>query len=100
MSFWRDDIIEINGYDETFTQYGYEDEDVQERLKRLGRTKKFIKFMCIQYHIWHPEHPSKNTLAETRKLIDRNNELDIIRSPHGIDLHMNENNILDDNINN
>lgn len=100
MSFWRDDIIEINGYDETFTQYGYEDEDVQERLKRLGRTKKFIKFMCIQYHIWHPEHPSKNNLAETRKLIDRNNELDIIRSPHGIDLHMNENNILDDNINN
>ena len=56
--------------------------------------------MCIQYHIWHPEHPSKNNLAETRKLIDRNNELDIIRSPHGIDLHMNENNILDDNINN
>ena len=38
------------------------------------------------------------SVAELR--IDRNNELDIIRSPHGIDLHMNENNILDDNINN
>lgn len=92
MSFWRDDILAINGYDETITAYGYEDEDVQERLKRIGKKKIFIKFMCIEYHVWHPEHPTKKDLAQTRKLIDKNNEQNLIRSEKGIAQHFGENN--------
>lgn len=95
MSFWREDILAINGYDETITAYGYEDEDVQERLKRIGKKKLFVKFMCIEYHVWHPEHPTKKNLAETRKLIDHNNEINLIRSPRGIDSHLDENNLVD-----
>lgn len=94
MSFWRDDIIAINGYDETIVAYGYEDEDVQERLKRMGKQKLFIKFMCIEYHVWHHEHPTKKNLAETRKLIDRNNDAGLIRSPHGISEHLSEDNLV------
>ena len=95
MSFWRDDIMAINGYDETIVAYGYEDEDVQERLKRIGKKKLFIKFMCIEYHVWHPEHPTKKNLAETRKLIDRNNEQNLVRSERGIEQHLNENNLVE-----
>ena len=88
MAYWKDDIYEINGYDEVIASYGYEDEDVQERLKRIGRKKVFVKFMCIEYHVWHPEHPTKHDLAETRKLIDRNNELNVVRVEHGLDKHV------------
>ena len=84
----EDDIYEINGYDEVIASYGYEDEDVQERLKRIGRKKVFVKFMCIEYHVWHPEHPTKHDLAQTRKLIDRNNELNVVRVEHGLDKHV------------
>jgi len=93
MAYWRKDVLEINGFDETIASYGYEDEDVQERLKRIGKKKLFVKFMCIEYHVWHPEHPTKKNLAETRKLIDHNNKLNLIRSPKGIDSHLNENNL-------
>ena len=93
MAYWREDIYAINGFDETIASYGYEDEDVQERLKRTGKKKLFVKFMCIEYHIWHPEHPTKKNLAETRKLIDKNNEMNLVRSPKGIDSHLNENNL-------
>ena len=88
MAYWKDDIYEINGYDEVIASYGYEDEDVQERLKRIGRKKVFVKFMCIEYHVWHPEHPTKHDLAQTRKLIDRNNELNVVRVEHGLDKHV------------
>ena len=93
MAYWRKDVQEINGFDETIASYGYEDEDVQERLKRIGKKKLFVKFMCIEYHVWHPEHSTKKNLAETRKLIDHNNELNLIRSPRGIDSHLNEDNL-------
>jgi len=95
MAFWREDILAINGYDENIKSYGYEDEDVQERLMRIGKKKKFIKFMCIEYHVWHPEHPTKKNLAETRKLIDHNNEIRLIRSEKGIEQHKDENNIIE-----
>ena len=63
MAYWLADIKAINGYDEQIKSYGYEDEDVQERLKRIGKRKKFIKFMCIEYHLYHSEHPTKKNLA-------------------------------------
>ena len=88
MAYWRDDVLAINGYDEKIASYGYEDEDVQERLKRTGKVKLFVKFMCIEYHVWHPEHPTRKNLAETRKLIDRNNAEELIRVEHGIDRHL------------
>jgi glycosyltransferase involved in cell wall biosynthesis len=95
MAFWREDILAINGYDENIKSYGYEDEDVQERLMRIGKKKKFVKFMCIEYHVWHPEHPTRKNLAETRKLIDHNNEIYLIRSEKGIEQHKDENNIIE-----
>ncbi len=91
MAFWREDIEAINGYDETIQAYGYEDEDVQERLIRLGRKKRFVKFMCIEYHVFHEEHPTKKDLKETRKLIDKNNDSGLIRVSPGISEHRSEN---------
>ena len=90
MSFWRDDVYQINGYDETIQSYGYEDEDLQNRLIRIGKKKRFIKFMCIEYHLYHDEDPTKKDLKETRKLIDKNNEMGLVRSPIGIAEKMNK----------
>lgn len=94
MSFWHDDIVAINGYDEVFNVYGYEDEDLQNRLLRIGVKKVFIKFMCIEYHVFHPEHPTKRQLQETRKILDRNNEKSLVKSPQGIAEHLQENNLV------
>ena len=84
MSYWRADVLATNGYDETIQSYGYEDEDLQNRLIRTGKKKRFIKFMCIEFHLYHEEHPTKKNLKETRKLIDKNNDEGLIWSPVGI----------------
>lgn len=61
MSFWREDLISINGYDNTLQGWGHEDEELSWRLINLGKQKKIIKFSAIAYHIYH-------------KYLSRNNE--------------------------
>ncbi len=55
MSFWRNDIIAINGYDENFIGWGREDSDIAIRLMNNGGKKRFLKQRAIMYHIWHKE---------------------------------------------
>lgn len=54
MAFWRADLLAINGYDESFTGWGWEDTDLAIRLINLGRRLRFIRFGAIQYHLYHP----------------------------------------------
>jgi glycosyltransferase involved in cell wall biosynthesis len=71
MSFWRQDLISINGYNEDMVGWGREDSELSARLVNLGLTKINLKFNAIQYHIYHPESSKSNLssndaiLAET-----------------------------------
>lgn len=67
MSFWREDLIAINGYDEDFIGWGREDSDIVIRLIKKGCYRKKIKLAAIQYHIYHKEFPKDN--------LERNHEL-------------------------
>lgn len=64
MAFWRDDLIRVNGYDENFTGWGGEDDDIAARLTNGGITKHALKLAGIQYHLYHAsvsrEHETKN----------------------------------------
>ncbi|MCM1429791.1 MAG: glycosyltransferase family 2 protein [Clostridium sp.] len=53
MSFFRDDIIAVNGYDEYYEGWGGEDGDLGRRLKAYGLKKRHLKFAGIVYHLWH-----------------------------------------------
>ena len=55
MSFFRDDIIAINGYDEFFEGWGGEDGDLGRRLKAHGLKKRHLKFAGIVFHLWHED---------------------------------------------
>lgn len=70
MSFWRKDLLEINGYDEDFVGWGREDSDIVIRLIKKGCFRKKIKLVAIQYHIYHKEN-SKNNLEANHKLMER-----------------------------
>lgn len=58
MSFWRKDLLEINGYDENFEGWGHEDSDLTLRLLNKGKKKMILKFSAIAYHLYHPEKKS------------------------------------------
>jgi glycosyltransferase involved in cell wall biosynthesis len=55
MAFWKADIIKVNGYNETYTGWGKEDNDIALRLYLSGVAPKSLKFAAVAFHIYHAE---------------------------------------------
>ena len=53
LSYWKKDIIAINGYNENMTGWGREDSEMAVRLLNNGVYGKRIRYGGIIYHIWH-----------------------------------------------
>jgi glycosyltransferase involved in cell wall biosynthesis len=53
MSFWKKDLIAVNGYDEAYGEWGREDSNIAVRLFNNGIRKKSLKFGAIAYHLHH-----------------------------------------------
>lgn len=51
----REILEKINGFNEDYVGYGWEDVDLQRRVEMAGGTKKSMKNKAIQYHLYHPE---------------------------------------------
>lgn len=54
MGIWREDLVAVNGFDETYIGWGGEDSDIGSRLYHLGRPRKFVYGHAIVYHLNHP----------------------------------------------
>jgi glycosyltransferase involved in cell wall biosynthesis len=53
MSFFRSDIIAVNGFNEDFEGWGNEDSELACRFFKYGLTKKVHLFMAVCFHLWH-----------------------------------------------
>jgi glycosyltransferase involved in cell wall biosynthesis len=53
MAFWKNDLVKINGYNEDFSGWGKEDNDIAIRLQNAGLGLRFLKFGGIVYHLHH-----------------------------------------------
>lgn len=60
MAFWRTDLLEVNGYNESFIGWGQEDSDIAVRLMNARIKKKFIKMAAIVYHLYHNQISRKD----------------------------------------
>lgn len=86
LSFWRADLLAVNGYDENFTGWGGEDNDLEQRLQASG-VRTFKLFRCgLVYHLWHPEKSNPHH-AESMALIKSKIKAGRLRSERGIDRH-------------
>jgi len=84
LGIWRDDLIAVNGYDETFTGWGREDADLGNRLYHLGRDRKFVYGRAIIYHLNHPVVP-RDRLETNQSLLDETIREKRIRARQGLD---------------
>lgn len=66
-SFWKDDFIKVNGYNEEFTGWGREDSELVIRMANAGIEAKRLKFGGIVYHIYHKE--------QSKSFLEKNNEI-------------------------
>ncbi len=67
MSFFREDILAVNGFNEDFVEWGNEDSELACRFFKYGLIKKVHPFMAICFHLWHPTN--KTSSDTTRKLL-------------------------------
>lgn len=56
MSFWKADLMAINGYNESIQGWGSEDAELAIRLINHGVKKRFLKFSAVAYHLYHQEN--------------------------------------------
>lgn len=54
MSYFKEDIVAVNGYNEDFSEWGNEDSELACRFFKYGLKKKVHPFMAICFHLWHP----------------------------------------------
>lgn len=73
MSFWKRDIENINGFEETFeVPCGGEDTDLERRFKAMGLTSISVKHAAVCYHLDHPLLPRDGRAdGLCRELADR-----------------------------
>lgn len=84
MSFWRDDFIKINGFNENLVGWGIDDSEMIQRLHNIGIQGKRLKHAGIVYHIYHPEQ-SKNHIEINLEIEKQTTEKKIIYAEKGID---------------
>jgi glycosyltransferase involved in cell wall biosynthesis len=68
MSFWREDFIRINGFNEDLVGWGIDDSEMIQRLHNIGSKGIRLKFAGIAYHIYHRE--------QSKSHIELNNEIE------------------------
>ena len=93
MSFWRKDLLEVNGYDERMIGYGSEDLELDQRLRQSGLRRSQIKFAALALHLEHqssaPPDPSAPELPNNQ-LLYASRDAQRVRCEQGLDHHMPE----------
>jgi len=58
MSYWKSDLIKVNGFSEEFIGWGREDSEFVVRMLNSGVMRYNLKFGAVVYHLWHKENKS------------------------------------------
>ncbi|MFM2486977.1 glycosyltransferase family 2 protein [Celerinatantimonas yamalensis] len=87
MSFWRADLLRVNGYNEGFVGWGREDSELVIRLLNAGLSRYYLKFLGAGYHLYHSES-DRSQLAENDRIYQHAKVSGIIRCEQGLDRHL------------
>ncbi|MCD8298588.1 MAG: glycosyltransferase family 2 protein [Opitutae bacterium] len=88
MSFWKKDLIAVNGYNEKICGWGSEDAELEVRLMKYGVRRQTLKFAGVQFHLFHRDFDRSNELKNIETLKDVLAKPDfwtpdgIVKSPH------------------
>jgi hypothetical protein len=91
ISFWREDLLRVNGYDERMHGYGSEDLEIDIRLRNAGLRRSQIKFAALALHLEHRSvstmDPSDPALPNNKLMFDTI-EQRRVRTDFGLDAHL------------
>lgn len=90
MSFWRDDLLRVNGFDERMEGYGAEDRELSARLENAGLRRRPLKWCALAVHLWHDSRspPDVDDMSlPNNRLFHATRTQGITRCERGIDQH-------------
>jgi GT2 family glycosyltransferase len=87
LAVWRDDLLRVNGMDESFTGWGMEDSDLVIRLLRAGVRHKSGRFAVPVLHLWHKEN-DRSKLKENQRRLQQSLSATHIRAVKGVDQYL------------
>jgi glycosyltransferase involved in cell wall biosynthesis len=70
MAFWREDIIRVNGYNESIVGWGREDSELAARLQNAGVERRNLKFSAVAWHLHHTTR-SQDALPQNHAAYER-----------------------------
>lgn len=87
MSFWKQDFIAVNGFNENLTGWGVDDSELIQRMLNHGVKGRRIKHRGIVYHIYHQEQ-DKSHIEQNLKIERETTEKNITRIEKGVDQYL------------
>jgi len=83
MAFWKEDLLCVNGYNESLEMWGQEDVELSYRLLHAGVQKKQLKMGGVQFHIYH-KFASRDNLDYHEQVLREVIEKNIVWCENGI----------------
>jgi glycosyltransferase involved in cell wall biosynthesis len=83
MAFFKTDLQTVNGYNEAFTGWGKEDNDIAARLINSGINLRMLKFGAVVFHLWHKE-ADKNKVSANETLFQESLKNNVTFVPLGM----------------
>ena len=87
MAFYKQDCININGFNNEFEGWGREDSEFIMRLLNSGINRKNIRFNAIQFHLWHIEN-KRDSLEKNDAILQDTINTHIQWCSNGIDSYL------------
>ena len=84
LAMWKSDFMAVNGFDDLFQGWGYEDSDLVIRLIHFGIKRKEGRFALPVLHLWHSQNDRANQALNYQLLVERINMPDLIRAKSGL----------------
>jgi glycosyltransferase involved in cell wall biosynthesis len=87
MSFFKEDFINVNGFNNDFEGWGREDSEFVVRLLNAGIMRKNIRFNAIQFHLWHSQN-SRVSLKQNNVILNSSINSNSKWCANGIDKYL------------
>ena len=87
ISYWRDDLIAANGFNEEICGWGCEDKELAARLTVAGIRRRKVKFAAVQHHLNHAKE-SRDRLEVNDAILTKTVEDHLLRCKIGVDQYL------------
>ena len=83
MSIWRKDFLAVNGMNEDFIGWGYEDHDLIARLYHSGLNRIYLRQAALAYHLEHADN-DRNRKSINQEIFEKNIRDRVVRAKNGL----------------